>query len=222
MLAKARSLRRVAALLSCIAMLVVALPPTASMQQSQGPRSIEEFVERSYLGAYNRFPNCFERENGYNTIASAAPGAARLAAAKRFVATLFMTNSSYDMPPHVYVQTSAYAAINPADSGRQRDFVIDLYQAFLHRDPTQSTPEHPADEEGLQFWTNEVYLHGRKQVIRAFEVSIEFESIVNQLFDSGVSCCFINCPYGYYFNFDTCSCEPDPYGGCGGYGQLCY
>jgi hypothetical protein len=56
MFPKARSLRRLAALLSCIAMLV-ALPPTASMQQPQGPRSIEEFVERAYLGAYNRFPN---------------------------------------------------------------------------------------------------------------------------------------------------------------------
>jgi hypothetical protein len=125
-----------------------------------------------------------------------------------------MTNNSYDMPPHVYVQTSAYSAINPADSGRQREFVTDLYQAFLQREP---------DTPGLDWWTNEVYLHGRKQVIRAFEVSIEFESIVNQLFDTGVSCCFQQCPYGYYFDFNTCSCEYDPYGGgCGGYGQLCY
>jgi hypothetical protein len=213
MFAKTRSLRRLAALLSCIALLAVALPPTASMQQPQGPRSIEEFVERAYLGAYNRLPNCFERENGYNTIAATAPNSqARLDAAKRFVATLFMTNSSYDMPPHVYVQTSAYSAINPADSGRQREFVTDLYQAFLQREP---------DTPGLDFWTNEVHLHGRKQVIRAFELSIEFESIVNQLFDTGVSCCFQSCPFGYTFNFETCSCEPDPYG-CGRYGQLCY
>lgn len=110
-------------------------------------------------------------------------------------------------------ESTAYSAINPADSGRQREFVTDLYQAFLQREP---------DTPGLDFWTNEVYLHGRKQVIRAFELSIEFESIVNQLFDSGVGCCFVSCPYGYTFNFDTCSCEPDPYGGCGNYGQLCY
>ena len=213
MFAKVRSLRRLAALLSCIAMLLVALPPTASMQEPQGPRSIEEFVERAYLGAYNRFPSCFERENGYNLIASTAPNSPeRHAAARRFVATLFMTQNSYDMPPNVYVQTSAYSAINPADSGRHRDFVTDLYQAFLQREP---------DTPGLDFWTNDVINNGRKHGIQAFEESIEFANIVNQLFDSGVSCCFQSCPYGYTFNFDTCSCEPDPYG-CGGYGQLCY
>ena len=214
MFTKARSLRRLTTLLSCIALLVVALPPTASMQEPQGPRSIEEFVERAYLGALNRFPNCFERENGYNQIASTAPGSPeRLLAARRFVATLFMTQNSYNMPPNVYVQTSAYSAINPADSGRHREFVTDLYQAFLQREP---------DTPGLNFWENDVINNGRKHGILAFEVCSEFESIVNQLFDTGVSCCFQSCPYGYYFNFDTCSCEYDPYGGCGGYGQLCY
>ena len=94
-----------------------------------------------------------------------------------------MTNNSYDMPPHVYVRTSAYSAVNPADSGRHREFVTDLYQAFLQREP---------DTPGLDWWRNEVFLHGRKQVIRAFEGSIEFESIVNQLFDSGGSCCFVS------------------------------
>ncbi len=107
------------------------------------------------------------------------------------------------MPPNVYVQTSEYAARNPADSGRHRDFVTDLYRAFLQREP---------DTPGLDYWTNDAVVNGRKHTILAFEVSIEFADLVSQLFDGGAPCCLIFCPRGTIFNPDTCSCESD--GGC--------
>jgi len=213
MYAKPRSLRRIAALFTSIAVLLVMFPMTASMQMPQGPRSYEEFIRRAYLGAYGRQPTCAQLQNEYNNLVNAAASGQLHARARRFVATLFMTEASYDMPPHVYVQTSAYAARNPADSGRHYEFVADLYRAFLQREP---------DQGGHDFWTNQVYIHGRKQVIRAFEESIEFGDLVNQLFDGGSPCCIVFCPRGYIFNPDTCSCEPsDPYG-CGPYGQYCY
>ncbi|MDQ1557261.1 MAG: hypothetical protein QOD32_321 [Pyrinomonadaceae bacterium] len=212
MFAKARSLRRLVALLSCISVLLVALPMTASMQQPQGPRSYEEFIRRAYLGAYGRQPTCIELQNEYNNLVDAAANGQLNARARRFVATLFMTNASYDMPPNVYVQTNAYNARNPADSGRHRDFVTDLYRAFLQREP---------DTSGLDYWTNDAFVSGRRHTIRAFEESIEFNDLVSQLFDGGAPCCLVFCPSGYVFNPDTCSCEPDPYG-CGPYGQYCY
>ncbi|HEV2800461.1 MAG TPA: DUF4214 domain-containing protein [Pyrinomonadaceae bacterium] len=213
MFAKAHSLRRLLALLSCISVLLVALPMSASMQMPQGPRSYEEFIRRAYLGAYGRQPTCAELQNEYNNMVNAAANGQLLARARRFVATLFMTEASYDMPPHVYVQTNTYNARNPADSGRHREFVTDLYRAFLQREP---------DTPGLDFWTNEVHKWGRKHVIGAFEVSIEFGNIVSQLFDGGAPCCIIFCPRGTIFNPDTCSCEPDDPYGCGPYGQYCY
>jgi Domain of unknown function (DUF4214) len=176
------------------------LPP-----QNPASRSFDDFITLAYIGAYGRSPNCFERQNEYDNLASAAANNTLLAEARRFVATLFMTQASYNVNDLVtYVQTSEYEQRNPETNvcrARVMDFVADLYRAFLQREP---------DQAGQCFWANNVCVEGRKKGIRAFEASIEFGNLVSGLFDGGPPCCVTFCHFGYVFNPDTCSCEPDP------------
>jgi hypothetical protein len=207
---KSRSfMRYFVAFLTCLAVIAVLLPTKASMQQPQSPRSYDEFIVRAYQGAYGRNPSCFERQAEYDRLVNAAANGTLLAEARRFVATLFMTQSSYDDPTLFnYLQTSAYQQRNPQDmndTAHLQAFVTDLYHAFLQREP---------DAAGLNFWVSNAQQEGRKKVIRAFEVSIEFGDLVNQLFDSGPPCCPTFCPRGTIFNPDTCSCEPTGGGEC--------
>lgn len=204
MLERIRSTRRVLALMLCIAAVVATTPYIGYTQQPQGPRSFDEFIQRAYLGAYGRAATCAERQAEYDRLVNAAANGTLLAEARRFVATLFMTQASYDDPTLFnYLQTSTYQARNPQDMNdlaHLQAFVTDLYRAFLQREP---------DSSGLNFWVQNAQNEGRKKVIRAFEESIEFGSIVNQLFDSGPPCCVTFCPRGTIFNPDTCSCEDD-------------
>jgi Domain of unknown function (DUF4214) len=203
---KSRSLMRYfVVLLTCLSLVALLLPMKASMQQPQSPRSYDEFIIRAYQGAYGRSPSCLERQNEYNRLVNAAASGTLLAEARRFVATLFMTQSSYDDPTLFnYLQTSEYQARNPQDmndTAHLQAFVTDLYRAFLQREP---------DAEGLNFWVSNAQQEGRKKVIRAFEVSIEFGNLVSQLFDGGAPQCCIRrtCPRYTYFDFETCSCQP--------------
>lgn len=201
---KTRSPRYFVMFLTCLALTAVLLPGKASMQQPQGPRSYDEFITRAYQGALGRLPTCAERQAEYNNLVNATANGTRLAEARRFVATLFMTQASYDDPNNFnYLQTSAYQARNPQDMndvGHLQSFVSDLYRAFLQREP---------DTDGLNFWVANAQSEGRKKVIRAFELSIEFGDLVNQLFDSGTQPCCVprRCPRGSFFNTETCSCE---------------
>jgi hypothetical protein len=198
-------MRYFAAFLTCLAIIAVLLPIKASMQQPQSPRSYDEFIIRAYQGALGRTPSCLERQAEYNRLVNAAANGTLLAEARRFVATLFMTQSSYDDPNNFnYLQTSAYQARNPQDMNdvaHLQAFVTDLYRAFLQREP---------DTPGLNFWVSNAQQEGRKKVIRAFELSIEFGDLVSQLFDGGapVCCTPIRCPRFMVFDPETCSCEP--------------
>lgn len=214
------SLRRVLALtlLSGIAILLVAVPnlvvknPSAQSCQSdctglpglppQTPaaRSYDEFVNLAYQGAYGRSGTCLERRTEYNRLQTAAGNGTLLAEAKRFVATLFMTQASYDAQDlTTYLQTTEYQNRNPQDNSDRasiESFVADLYRAFLQREP---------DLAGQCFWANDVCTEGRKKGIRAFEVSIEFESLVNGLFAGTRPLTF--CPHNTFLDPETCTCE---------------
>src|SRR5919112_976189 len=168
-----RSPRRVAAVLACLAVCALLVPGSARMQEPQSPRSYDEFIIRAYQGAYGRTPTCLERQAEYNRLVNAAASGTLLAEARRFVATLFMTQSSYDDPTLFnYLQTSEYQARNPQDMNdvaHLQAFVADVYRAFLQREP---------DTPGLNFWASNAQNEGRKKVIRAFEESIEFGNLV--------------------------------------------
>ncbi|HEV2844547.1 MAG TPA: DUF4214 domain-containing protein [Thermoanaerobaculia bacterium] len=157
------------------------LPP-----QTPAGRSYDNFVVRAYQGAYSRNPTCFERQAEWDNLSDAAFNGTLLEEARRFVATLFMTQASYNVPDlTTYQQTSAYQTINPStaqDRASIERFVTDLYEAFLQRAP---------DQAGLCFWSNNVCQEGRKKGIRAFEESIEFGNLVNGLF-AGLRPCNFN------------------------------
>jgi hypothetical protein len=176
------------------------LPP-----QVPSERSYDDFVKLAYYGAYGRWPTCTERNNEYNLLSAAASNGTLGDEAKRFVATLFETQTSYDTQDlTTYTQTSAYETRNPAantDRTSLQNFVTDLYHAFLQRDP---------DDGGLCFWTNDACSSGRKHVIDAFVQSIEFSNLIGGLYDAGAPDCSIIGPPG-----DQCP------GSGGGYGQLC-
>ena len=203
---KSRSLRYTVALLTCFAVSAVLMPRTARMQQPQSPRSYDDFIIRAYQGAYGRSPTCTERQNEYNNLVNAAASGTLLHESQRFVATLFETQSSFDAQDYyTYLQTSEYNARNQQDlndTTHLTAFVTDLYHAFLQREP---------DTDGLNFWVANAQNEGRKKVIIAFEVSIEFGDLVNQLYDGGApSCCtFHTCPRYYYWDPDLCSCQPN-------------
>ena len=158
------------------------------------------------MGAYGSGPTCFQRQLEFDNLVNAAANGALLAEAQHFVATLFETQASLDDPSLAnYVQTSRYQALNPSpqtpDLGLDR-FITDLYNAFLLR---------PPDDDGKNFWLQNN--NGRKHLIIAFEVSIEFGDLVGKLYeDDTPPCCITRCPSGEAFNSATCSCEPvDPY-----------
>lgn len=146
-------------------------------------RSYESFINRAYVGAYNRLATCSERQAEWIRLANADANGRLLEEARRFVATLFMTQASYDVQDLItYRQTTAYQAINPqenVDRASIEAFVTDLYQAFLQRTP---------DSAGLCFWSNNVCAEGRKKGIRAFEASIELEDLVEALFEGPFPC----------------------------------
>jgi Domain of unknown function (DUF4214) len=173
-------------------------------------RSYDDFIVQAYIGAYGAAPSCTQRLSEYNRLVLNSGSHDSLKTeARRFVATLFMTQTSYDSTdPNNYLQTTRYQPLNPQDCDdrpHRRAFVADLYQAFLQREP---------DQAGHCVWSNEVCLkrvnhniNGRKEVIRAFELSIEFDRLVQGLIDTGPPCCPTVCPRGTFFNPETCSCE---------------
>lgn len=153
-------------------------------------RSYEDFVIQVYLGAYGRFPTCAERRLGHSQLRNAALNGTLLATAKRYVATRFMTTTSYNTPDFTtYQQTPAYESRNPAalnDRAHLESFVTDLYHAFLQREP---------DAAGHCFWSNDACTMLRKHTIRAFEESIEFGRLVEGLYDGGEPECTIRDPW---------------------------
>ena len=170
------------------------------------PRSYAQFIEGAYMGALGRLPNCFEAQFEYDALVSAASEGALHEEARRFVSTLFETQASYDTPDlTTYCQTPEYEAINPASCNAfvgtgLADVLTDQYRAFLLREP---------DPDGFNFWLNNN--DGRKHLILAFQLSIEFNTLVDNLFAGTRPSCFIECP----------GCGPDPCEGPDRFSQIC-
>lgn len=199
--------RRLSLIAICAAVLGLLLSPGAKLNNSQFrvpgtvadaavSKSYEQFIRDAYLGAYGREPDCAtELLPEYDNLVNAAASNNLLAEAKRFVSTLFETQSSYNAQDlTTYQQTAEYQQLNPEDMtdfAHQQAFVTDLYEAFLQRAP---------DGPGLNFWTSNVMNEGRKKGIIAFTVSSEFSDLVSLLYPDSRPSCFIFCP----------GCDPDP------------
>ncbi|MDT4953632.1 MAG: hypothetical protein QOJ02_1770 [Acidobacteriota bacterium] len=191
--------RRLSLLATCAVFLGLLLSPGASLNHSQlkipgavanasVSKSYVQFIIDAYIGAYGRLPDCStETLPEYNRMMNAAASNTLLEECKRFVATLFETQASYNVPDYTtYVQTAEYEQRNSqyfTDFTHQQAFVTDLYHAFLQREP---------DADGLAFWTSNVMNETRKKGIIAFEVSIEFGDQVNLLYDGGPPDCSVN------------------------------
>jgi RHS repeat-associated protein len=128
-------------------------PPYCTPTQVLG---VDPFVRNFYQGALNRQPNTPELQYWGNLLRQAyAQGQQRLlAACQSFGWALF--------------QSQEYANRFRSD----RDYVYDLYWAYLQRAP---------DQGGWDFWTGQVAANGRDQVRRAFDVSGEFANKVGTL-----------------------------------------
>jgi hypothetical protein len=170
------------------------------------PRSYAQFIDAAYVGALGRHPTCFEAQDEYDALESAASVGALHQEAQRFVSTLFETEASYNVPDlTTYCQTPEYETINPASCNTLvgtglADFLTDLYRAFLLREP---------DSDGFNFWLSNN--NGRKHLIDAFQVSIEFDTLVDNLFAGTRPSCVFECP----------ECEPDPCLGPQPHPKLC-
>jgi len=116
-------------------------------------------------------------------------------------------------------QSAEYASFNRSDE----EFVIDLYAAYLQRDP---------DPGGYEFWLsvlrsdNAQGLNGREHLLQGFEYSTEFMNLVNSLIATDPleeACdpveeqsCY---NMGGIWDSDTCSCTLT----CNPYDeQMCY
>ena len=152
------------------------------------PRSYAEFINNAYLGALGRPANCTEAQTEFDALVSAASAGTLNREARRFVSTLFETQSAYFTPNlTTYCQTPEYEALNPASCNPLigtglGNFLTDLYQAFLQREP---------DTPGFNFWMNNN--NGRKHLILAFEDSGDFTTLVSNLFQGNRPSCPPRC-----------------------------
>jgi hypothetical protein len=170
-------------------------------------KSYADFITAAYIGAYGRYPDCAtELQPEYDQMVYAASQNALLAECQRFVATLFETQASFDAQDFTtYTQTYEYEQRNAAsnsDLTSRQNFVTDLYEAFLQRNP---------DTDGRDFWTYDALVNGRKHTIVAFEVCTEFSDLVDSLYagdrpDCGDGCGF-TCEPGYHM--ESCECIPN-------------
>jgi hypothetical protein len=192
---------------------LAAWPSTAPFGES-----IQSFIRNAYAGV-GRTPSCLQVRAENDSLESLLPNnsASFEAEARRFVSTLFETQYSYtnynpDESPH-FEESSAYASRyvipNPSLNHQSTQaFVIDLYHAFLQRDP---------DLSGLNFWTSvaddyEDLDQGRRQtkvVLNAFGTipdDAEFTDLVHSLVDGGAVCCPTHCPTGYFYDCELGYC----------------
>ena len=154
--------RRLSFLALSLALLGLVLSPGLNLRSARLPgqtvnasaKSYEDFIRTAYEGALGREPDCVtELQPEYDALVNAANNNMLLAEAQRFVSELFITASSYN--GGAYQQTVEYEARNPAsasDFSARQSFVIDLYHAYLQREP---------DADGLAFWTQGVADNGR-------------------------------------------------------------
>ena len=162
----------------------VSIPGSVASADPNIPRSYAQFISGAYLGALGRPPTCTEAQAEYDALVNAASVGALNQEARRFVATLFITQATLNVPNlTTYCQTPEYESINPASCNAfigtgMPGYLTDLYQAFLLRNP---------DTPGFNFWLNNN--NGRKHLIFAFQESIEFGTLVSNLFQGSRPSC---------------------------------
>ena len=119
-------------------------------------KTIEQFVNAFYWGAFGRFPTAEERQSESAQLRSAqGQGQAQMVAeAQRFGREMF--------------HSAEYAARNRTDE----QFVHDMYYAWQQR---------PADEEGYHEWVRTISGSGREHVIDGFADGGEFAGRVGAL-----------------------------------------
>jgi YD repeat-containing protein len=119
-----------------------------------------QFVSDFYQGALARQPNNSERDEWVGLL-DQAEGADQLVEQAQDLGRALFTSSEY-------------AARNRSD----RDYVSDLYWAYLQRTPDQS---------GWDYWTSQVPTSGRANVRVAFEQSAEFQEKVRRMCGTSAS-----------------------------------
>lgn len=131
----------------------------AVAMQSGCYKSVEQFVRDFYQGALLRQPNAGELATWTGALAQAQPqGAdALLTQARNLGRAIF--------------QTQEYANRGRSDV----DFVYDLYESYLQRDP---------DQGGWDFWVSTIPSDGRDHLYDAFGYSQEFYNHVTGLCDA--------------------------------------
>lgn len=149
-----------------------------ALADASTPRSYSEFIQGAYLGALGRFPTCPEEQAEYDALYNAVAANVLHQEAQRFVSTLFETQASFDDQYGTYCQTAEYESLNPAYcnpfiNSRSDEFITDLYQGFLLREP---------EPNGFNGWMSIIPDHGRKEVLNGFRFSSEFGVLVNALY----------------------------------------
>lgn len=135
-------------------------PRAAAMrQQTSPPKTVDQFVADFYQGALGRQPSPTEAAQKSNELAqSQAQG----------LSQLIVTGKSLG---YMLFQSQEYVNRGRSD----RDYVYDLYKAWLQREPDQS---------GWDFWTGGVGRDGRAAVLEAFAVCGEFQDLLASLYNA--------------------------------------
>lgn len=129
---------------------------TLASPQSACVKTVDQYIAEFYQGALGRQPNPAEAQQWSNALAQGqAQGESQLIAAAQNMGRALFQSQEY---------------INRARS--DRDYVSDLYWAWLQRAP---------DQGGWDFWTGGVGRDGRGAVLNAFEVAGESHDMLRNL-----------------------------------------
>jgi RHS repeat-associated protein len=121
-------------------------------------KSVADFVTAFYSGALDRNPFTSELLQWTEALTQAqSRGTTPLLGAAQNMA-------------HTIFNSTEYTNLGTSN----QDYVRDLYEAFLQRDPD-------GDPGGVGFWVGEVVSHGRAQVLLGFKLSSEFTDKVAAL-----------------------------------------
>jgi hypothetical protein len=134
-------------------------PRMMPQQYSISPKTVDQFVADFYQAAFNRQPRPDESAQWSNSLAQAQAQsqADLIAAGQNMGRTLF--------------QSQEYVNRYRSD----RDYVYDLYKAFLQREP---------DQGGWDFWTGGVGRDGRAAVLEAFVVCDEYRNDLTLVYNA--------------------------------------
>ncbi|HZW08046.1 MAG TPA: S8 family serine peptidase, partial [Phycisphaerales bacterium] len=147
-------------------------------------KATDQFVGDFFQGALGRQPSAGERQEWTNRLTQAPTEALLTAESKALGSAVF--------------NSAEYAARNPdlqqyADA---RQYVGDLYRAFLQREP---------DQAGWEYWTNNTLTHGRAQILADFDGSPEYYQKVLRLCDVAAT---TGAGGTTVYNFSSASLDP--------------